>query len=242
MKKIRILALTMALCLGFTLSGYAVTTLELSQKLEPVEAEVTQQIEESKDGLLDKAYPVGSVYTTTEDITASDMHRQFGGTWIQMKDTFLWAKDSEEEGVAQENTGILGATGGMRNYKLSAVIGPDDDDDLAFIPYSTSQYMMNPYSYAFRGIGYEAEYEEEEVPNPEDPGEDPEDPGEDPEDPGENPENPGEDPENPVEPIINYTAEGSFSGSIPVTEVESNKRATEIMPPYLAVKMFRRTA
>lgn len=242
MKKLRIVVLTLALCFSFTLSSFGVTTLELSEKLEPVEAEVTQNIEQSKESLLDKAYPVGSVYTTTEDITAADMHRQFGGTWVQMKNTFLWAQDAKGS-EAPTNTGVLGATGGMRNYNLSAVIGPDEDDELSFVPYNLSQYMINPHNYAFKGSGFPF------VPDPEeeDPIVDPTDPGDDTgDDSGDSGSDPTEDPsgdpeEEPITPDINYVTEGSFSGSIPVTEVNSNSRSTEIMPPYIAVKMFKRT-
>lgn len=234
MKQIRIIALSLMLCLSFTMSSFAVTTLELSEKLAPVEAEVTQSIETSKAGLLDKAYPVGSIYTTTEDLTAADMHRQFGGTWVQMKNTFLWAQDAENNSETL-NTGVLGATGGLRNYKLSAVIGPDEDDELAFATYNLSQYMMNSHNYVFKGKGFELVPEEDEtIPDPEQSGET--EPGDttDPEEP--------EEPEEPDEPIIEYISPGSFSGSIPVTEVTSNSRTTEIMPPYLVVKMFKRTA
>lgn len=228
MKRLRILALSIMLCFSFTVSSFSITTLELSEKLEPVEAEVTQNIENSKANLLDKAYPVGSVYTTTENMSAADMHQQFGGTWVPIKDTFLWAKDADNAHVTR-NTGVLGATGGMRNYNLSAVIGPGEDDELAFIPYSTSQYMMKPYSYSFRGITFNTLPAEESTEGM--------DGGDD-----TNTEGTNNEPQNTdnTETEETYIAEGSFSGSIPVTEQASANRTTEIMPPYLVVKMFKR--
>ena len=200
MRKIKILTLTLMMIVMCSVSSFAVTTLELSDRLSDIENEVTENIESSKGTLLDKAYPVGSVYATTEDLSASDMHDKFGGTWVQIKDSFLWAKDADVAGADPvPDTATLGKKGGQRYYNLSAVLGPDEDDELTYTWSFPSQYMSGSPNYAFKGIGFT------------------------------------EDDETVME------KEGSFSGSIPVTEESSSDRTTEIMPPYTVVKMFKRT-
>lgn len=181
------------------MTSFGITSLELEEKLAPIEDEVTQSIEDSKKTLLNKAYPVGSVYTTTEDLSAADMHEQFGGRWEQIKDTFLWAQDSEdEEYETVPKTSILGQYSGLRYYNFTALLGPDEDDEIAFSLEASSEYMNNTTPSTSIKSG---EYDDG-----------------------------------------SYMTEGNLNGSIPVTEETSANRTTEIMPPYVVVKMFKRVS
>ena len=137
MKRIRILFISMMVFLLGSTSVFGITTLELQAKLAPVEAEIDANIEAAKADLLDRTYPVGSIYTTSSDISASDMHDMFGGTWQRMTDTFLLAADYDES---------PGETGGKKDYRFSAVLGTDDDDEIVYEPQSTSEYMNNHQS------------------------------------------------------------------------------------------------
>lgn len=42
----------------------------------------------STDDLIDKTYPIGSIYMSVNNTSPSTL---FGGTWVQLQDTFLYA-------------------------------------------------------------------------------------------------------------------------------------------------------
>lgn len=56
---------------------------------------------------LDFVYPVGSIYMSVNDTSPQDL---FGGTWVQLRDTFL---------LAAGNTYAAGSTGGAPNVTLT---------------------------------------------------------------------------------------------------------------------------
>ena len=85
-------------------SGAAMAALNdhINNKNNPHEVKAAQV-----EGLLDLIHPVGSVYTST---VATNPETLFGGTWEQIKDTFLWcAGDSD----------TAGTTGGEKNHILT---------------------------------------------------------------------------------------------------------------------------
>lgn len=61
---------------------------------------------EIKSQLLDLVYPIGSIYISYKDISPASL---FGGTWTQIKDTFL---------LACGDTYANGATGGEATHQL----------------------------------------------------------------------------------------------------------------------------
>ena len=47
----------------------------------------------STDDLIDKTYPVGSIYMSVNNTSPSTL---FGGTWVQLTDTFLYASNTAD--------------------------------------------------------------------------------------------------------------------------------------------------
>lgn len=70
-------------------------------------SEILVAIEQAKKDILLSAYPVGSIYISTVSTSPSTL---FGGTWEQIKDTFLLAAGS---------TYAAGATGGEATHTLT---------------------------------------------------------------------------------------------------------------------------
>lgn len=68
----------------------------------------------------DKIYPVGSIYISAADTSPSTL---FGGTWEQIKDTFL---------LAAGNTYTAGATGGEATHTLTVDEMPIHNHDMFF--------------------------------------------------------------------------------------------------------------
>ena len=54
-----------------------------------------------------EAHPVGSLYWSSKDTNPHDL---FGGTWVQIKDKFVWAKGDSD---------VLNATGGEKTHTLT---------------------------------------------------------------------------------------------------------------------------
>ena len=69
--------------------------------------EILEAIEQAKKDILLSAYPVGSIYISTVSTSPSIL---FGGTWEQIKDTFL---------LAAGDTYAAGATGGEATHTLT---------------------------------------------------------------------------------------------------------------------------
>ncbi len=60
-----------------------------------------------KTALLNFCYPIGSLYWSSKDTDPSEL---FGGTWIQIKDRFIWAKGDED---------TVDDTGGSKTVQLT---------------------------------------------------------------------------------------------------------------------------
>ena len=60
-----------------------------------------------KGSIFDAIYPVGSIYLAYNH---TDPATLFGGTWVRIQNTFLWAVDS---------SGTIGQTGGEKTHKLT---------------------------------------------------------------------------------------------------------------------------
>lgn len=65
--------------------------------------------------LLNKVYPVGSVYMSVNSTSPATL---FGGTWVQIKDTFL---------LSAGDTYAAGATGGEAEHSLTSAEMPTHD-------------------------------------------------------------------------------------------------------------------
>ena len=59
----------------------------------------------STDDLIDKTYPVGSIYMSVNNTSPSTL---FGGTWVQLTDTFLYASNTAD-------TNSTTSTGGSKD-------------------------------------------------------------------------------------------------------------------------------
>ena len=57
--------------------------------------------------ILDYVYPVGSIYFSYSHVSPGDL---FGGTWVRLENTFLWAVDED---------GAIGQTGGSKTHTLT---------------------------------------------------------------------------------------------------------------------------
>lgn len=81
-------------------------------------SEILGAIEQAKKDILLSAYPVGSIYISMVSTSPSTL---FGGTWVQIKDTFLLAAGS---------TYAAGATGGEATHTLTVDEMPSHRIDL----------------------------------------------------------------------------------------------------------------
>lgn len=71
------------------------------------------------DNLIDKVYPVGSIYMSVSEVEPSTL---FGGTWEQIEDKFL---------LAAGNNHINGSTGGSATHQLGEAEMPSHKHDVA---------------------------------------------------------------------------------------------------------------
>lgn len=72
------------------------------------------------DLLLERIYPVGSIYISTNNVNPSQIFNF--GEWEQIKDTFL---------LAAGDTYTTGSTGGEANHKLTYAELPKTEGDIA---------------------------------------------------------------------------------------------------------------
>ena len=71
-----------------------------------------------KTALLNFCYPVGSLYWSSNSANPSTL---FGGTWVQIKDKFVWAKGDSD---------TVGATGGAKTVTLTTANLPSHNHTL----------------------------------------------------------------------------------------------------------------
>lgn len=246
MKKIRTITLTILLVLLFSAQSFATTTLDLTNKFTDAEQNIKEEVEAAEQDLMDRTYPVGSIYITSEDLSASDVAEKLGtGEWKEMKNTFLWARD------ADQTMGNDLIKGGKSSYNFSALAGQFRSDPsrgnrydrvrfALMRGYGVPAYMLNDPS---EGGHTPATVIASEEDGEEEPTEDPEEIN-DPEsgDPDAEPGEEGDTPDpTPSAPSATETeAEFNFGSSIKVTE--EGEEDIEILPPYTVVKMFRRTS
>lgn len=84
-------------------------TLNLTlPKGDPGEDAYIPDLASFKSALLDVAYPIGTIYTSTNSTSPETF---LGGTWVQIKDTFL---------LTAGDTYTAGATGGEAEHTLTA--------------------------------------------------------------------------------------------------------------------------
>ena len=76
-------------------------------------------IVQGTNNLLDKIYPIGSIYISTHNTNPSTL---FGGSWQQIKDTFL---------LSAGDTYVAGATGGEATHTLTIDEMPSHNHDIA---------------------------------------------------------------------------------------------------------------
>lgn len=93
------------------------------------------------------AYPVGSIYMSLSPTNPSTL---FGGTWVQIKDTFLLAAGS---------TYKAGSSGGEASHKLTIAEMPSHDHalDVRYNAGSGSAYIVDVVGPAKHGLAYGTE-------------------------------------------------------------------------------------
>ena len=80
--------------------------------------------------LLNFCYPVGSIYWSGNPTNPHDL---FGGTWVQIKDKFIWAKGDND---------TLNATGGEKTHTLTVSEIPSHNH--SFTPAGSVSVTTNP--------------------------------------------------------------------------------------------------
>lgn len=93
--------------------------------------EANEPLEKYDNSLLDKIYPVGSVYISVNDTNPSEL---FGGKWARIKDTFLLASGSKYSG---------GSTGGEAEHTLTADEMPSHNHMLKIYNHNNSGTVKN---------------------------------------------------------------------------------------------------
>lgn len=97
------------------------------------------------NNILDIFYPVGSIYTTTDaNETITTLHSRMGGTWEQIKDTFL---------LAAGDTYTTGATGGEATHTLTVNEMPSHEHQIANNYNSDEHGGSNTHILSFAGYG-----------------------------------------------------------------------------------------
>lgn len=133
------------------------------------------------------AWPVGSIYTSTEATSPATL---FGGTWEQIKDRFLLAAGDDY---------AAGSTGGKSGYELRANIGMVDNATSS-IGYAGATRTV--YQQSTTSLSLARKYTI----------------------------------------TSGSSSVSTFNNSTVVTEQSSSSATTTIMPPYVAVYMWKRTA
>ena len=80
---------------------------------------ISQYINTARSTFVDSIYPVGSIYMSVNNISPSNL---FGGTWTQIKDTFL---------LAAGNNYAAGSTGGEATHTLTVGEIPSHNHNLS---------------------------------------------------------------------------------------------------------------
>lgn len=69
-------------------STQIIDSLNSTSKTDALSADAGRRLDKKIDDLLDVVYPIGSIYISYTDTSPASL---FGGTWEQIKDTFLLA-------------------------------------------------------------------------------------------------------------------------------------------------------
>lgn len=114
---------------GLDLSGYLKTTdvvdnLTSTATSYPLSAKQGKVLKDGLDGVLDLVYPVGSIYMSVNSTSPATL---FGGTWVQIKDTFL---------LSAGDTYTAGNTGGEATHTLTTTEMPS---------HSHNAYLKAPF-------------------------------------------------------------------------------------------------
>ena len=91
-----------------------------------------------KSALLDFCYPIGTIYWSGNSMNPSEL---FGGSWIQIKDRFVWAKGDDDS---------LNATGGSKTVTLTVANLPSHSH--SFTPngtVSSHSHGLNNHTHSF---------------------------------------------------------------------------------------------
>ena len=115
------------------------------KRIDDLESNI-QNITDStfKTALLNFCYPIGSIYWSG---VATNPHDLFGGTWVQIKNKFIWAKGDSD---------TLDATGGEKTHTLTtnempshAHGGATDIENQSHTHSGTTLGESNPHSHSF---------------------------------------------------------------------------------------------
>ncbi len=98
---------------------------EINTNIENIKKEIDTNTENLKTYILDMSHPIGSFYMSEESTAPNEL---FGGTWEQIKDTFLLACGDNYE---------AGSTGGEVTHTLTVDEMPSHSHSLSE-PYTTS--------------------------------------------------------------------------------------------------------
>ena len=84
---------------------------------------IAEEIRSSSSSILNLVYPIGSIYMSANLVSPATL---FGGTWTQIKDTFL---------LAAGNTYAAGSTGGEAEHVLTVDEMPEHSHGLGYRNY-----------------------------------------------------------------------------------------------------------
>ena len=120
---------------GLDLSGYVQTSdvvdnLTSTETTHPLSAKQGKVLKDGLDGVLNLVYPVGSIYMSVNSTSPATL---FGGTWVQIKDTFL---------LSAGDTYTAGNTGGEATHTLTTTEMPS---------HSHNAYLKAPFSIQTNG-------------------------------------------------------------------------------------------
>lgn len=94
--------------------------------------------------LLDYIYPVGSVYISYSHNDPADL---FGGTWVRLTNTFLWAVDE---------SGAIGLTGGSKTHTLTVDELPSHSHGSVYSQHATGTKDKAWYNTSGSSVAYGA--------------------------------------------------------------------------------------